>query len=327
MVTSAAVKECAQAHGADLVGVASMDRFEGAPPEMDPRQIFPEAEAVVVMGFRIPRGCFRGIEEGTYFAAYPAMGYAGINLLAAPSALRATTLFLEDHGYESVPVQNMVIDAAVDIQHGTLKGRQPAAPDRPAPDVMVHFRLAAVAAGLGELGYSKVFLSPQYGPRQRLALLITDAPLEPDPLYEGQICDRCMLCVQECPGTAISATDTIEVELAGKRLAWGKLDVDRCTLAYTGGVRELCPFVPDDFPEFEEAAANPWESIAKIPFNNNSLAIFHHLGALGGARGCIRACMMHLEETGRIATRFRKPFRRRPPWRISRDPPAASSAP
>jgi hypothetical protein len=76
-------REC----GADLVGIASMDRFEGAPRGLDPRHIFPDAKAMIVMGFRILRGTLRGIEEGTFFIAYPSMGYAGINRIYQPMVL------------------------------------------------------------------------------------------------------------------------------------------------------------------------------------------------------------------------------------------------
>ena len=73
------IRNYAKQLGADLCGFASMDRFEGAPKQMDPRYIFPDAKTCIVLAFRIPRGYFRGIEEGTYFANYTAMGYAGIN--------------------------------------------------------------------------------------------------------------------------------------------------------------------------------------------------------------------------------------------------------
>jgi len=53
--------------GADLVGIGDMSRFEGAPPQMDARYIFPEARAIIGLAFRIPRGYLRGIEEGTHF--------------------------------------------------------------------------------------------------------------------------------------------------------------------------------------------------------------------------------------------------------------------
>ena len=44
MLTSQMVKEAALAAGADLCGIGDMARFAGAPPEMDPRHIFPEAK-------------------------------------------------------------------------------------------------------------------------------------------------------------------------------------------------------------------------------------------------------------------------------------------
>ena len=45
-MTSEKLKLLARQLGADLCGIASMDRFEGAPPEQDPRCIFPEAKSL-----------------------------------------------------------------------------------------------------------------------------------------------------------------------------------------------------------------------------------------------------------------------------------------
>ena len=67
-----------------------------------------------------------------------------------------------------------------------------------------------------------MFLTPEFGPRQRFAFLLTDAPLESDTLFDGQICDRCMLCVKDCPVNAISGTETVKVTVAGRELEWGK---------------------------------------------------------------------------------------------------------
>jgi len=326
MLTSARVKEYAGKCGADLVGIASMDRFEGAPAQMDPRYIFPDAKAMVVMGFRIPRGCFRGIEEGTYFANYCSFGYYHINLVYAMNVLREVTLFLEDEGYEAVPYDNTSV--RLGIGQGT-----PVAPGKPSPDVFVHFRLAAVAAGLGEIGHSKLFLSPEFGPRQRLALLLTDAPLEPDPLFAGEVCDRCMQCVAECPGKAISEDRTVEVVVGGKVCKWGELDVARCAGAYEGAVAETNPFMPDEVRDeisdmLEQApkddmtaqcaySGRVWDRVrTAIPYNAAAWESYHHPAPIGGAKGCIRACMIHLEQTGRIKARFKNPFRKTPPWKL-----------
>ena len=289
MLKSEEVKKFAKKCGADLVGIASMDRFEGAPKNMDPRYINPDAKALIVFGFRIFRGCLRGIEEGTYFVSYSSMGYAGINWVYAPVVLWNFCKALEDEGYEATPIPNIFWPRT---------GR-PVSEDKPGPDVFLHYRIAAFCAGLGEIGYGKVFLTPEFGPRQRFAAVLTDAPLEPDPLFEvGKLCDRCMLCVKDCTGEAISATETVKVEVAGRMLEWGKLDVERCTSAFAGGNEEFNPF------------------FGTGPKGTGPNPVYEYGRALEGARGCIRACMIHLEEQGKIKNAFKKPFRIRKPWRL-----------
>jgi len=82
----------AKEFGADLVGIASMDRFEGAPPQMDPRYIMPEAKSMIVMAFRVMRGSLRGIEEGTFFSNYSAMGYGGLTYTYIPMTVQLILL-------------------------------------------------------------------------------------------------------------------------------------------------------------------------------------------------------------------------------------------
>ncbi|MCM8770203.1 MAG: hypothetical protein NC911_11185 [Candidatus Omnitrophica bacterium] len=294
MITARKVKEVAKKAGADLVGIASLDRFEGAPRQMDPRYINPEAKALIVIATRIPRGTLRGIEEGTYFLSYSSMGYGGINRIYNPMILWHLTRYLEDQGYEATPVPNDYYNwPAIDYATGQMKDNwaKPVSPEKPAPDVFIHFRIAAFCAGLGEIGYSKVFLTPEFGPRQRFACLLTDAPLEPDPIYDGpRICDRCLLCVKECTGQAISPTETIQVKIAGQKIEWGKLDVAACTRAFAGGNRQYNPFIGEPSP------------------------VVVYSRALEGARGCIRACMSHLEKEGKIKNKFKNEFRKRKQW-------------
>ncbi len=319
MLKAEEVKECAKECGADLVGIASMDRFEGAPKQMDPRYIFPDAKAMIVMGFRIFRGCLRGIEEGTFFVAYAGMGYAGINWVYQPMVLWNLCKMIEDEGYEAVPIPNNFpwTNTNSSGQDPEATGRlnerwsRPVSPDRPAPDVFIHMRIAAFCAGLGEIGYSKMFLSPEFGPRQRLAAVITDAPLEPDPLYEGpQLCDRCMLCAEDCTGEAISTTETVKVTVAGRKLEWGKIDYEKCSRYFCGASKEHNPFMVT--PEDEQGFTQPVGRSQRYKVG----PVYVYGRALEGARGCIRACMVHLEEQGKIKNAFKHPFRRRKPWRL-----------
>ncbi|HNS33173.1 MAG TPA: hypothetical protein PKN36_09435, partial [bacterium] len=90
----------------------------------------------------------------------------------------------------------------------------------------------AVAAGLGELGWNGQVLTPQYGPRQIFAALVTDAPLVCDSLYGGpQLCLRCYSCVKSCPSQAISPEDSVSISVNGKTFSWGKNDRLRCDWA------------------------------------------------------------------------------------------------
>ena len=69
----------------------------------------------------------------------------------------------------------------------------------PNRDLTAAVKQVALAAGLGELGLSKLFLTPQFGPRQRIFAVLTDAVLEPDPLLPpGSVCDRCGACARAC---------------------------------------------------------------------------------------------------------------------------------
>jgi len=327
------VKRLAKASGADLIGIGSLDRYDGAPKEFDPRYIFPEAKAIIGLGFRIPRGYLRGVEEGTHFYQYPAMGYASINEVYAPAVLREVACFLEDDGYEGVAIRNFGgtstlsdFDGSADEPPGlgrSVRHSRPVREGYPPPDVYVHFRIAAFICGMGEIGWSKVFLTPEFGPRQRFAFMLTDAPLAPDALHEGGLCDRCMRCVAECPG-ALDAEESVKVTVAGRELEWSKIDEWYCAFAYASGLSSINPFLPEDaldeIPDGRKILAGE-----KKPSREETMKIWGILGryyakpngynpAMCAGRGCMRACMIHLEEQGKLSNKFRSKFRKRTPW-------------
>jgi ferredoxin len=227
------------------------------------------------------------------------MGYGGINFIRMPTVLWGVTNFLEDAGYDALPIANNFPWAAQSNDDGTDRQNWsvPVAPGKAKPDVTPHMRICAFAAGLGEIGYSKVFLTPEFGPRQRFGAILTNAPLKADPLFEGKICDRCMLCAKDCSGKAISTTETVKVTVAGREIEWGKLDEHKCRVAFHGGAPEANPFY-DDQPKQK---------------------IIWHGEAWEGARGCIRACMVHLEEKGVLGNKFKEKFRKKKRWEMPAD--------
>ena len=56
--------------GADLIGFAPISRFGEESPV---RKLMPEAKTVIGLGFRVLRGAYRGIEEGSTYYQYTTM--------------------------------------------------------------------------------------------------------------------------------------------------------------------------------------------------------------------------------------------------------------
>ena len=68
----------------------------------------------------------------------------------------------------------------------------------------------AVAAGLGFMGRNGLVITPEYGPRQRWAIITTDAeipiPVVKDLKQLEEFCENCGACVRECKGGAAYET-------------------------------------------------------------------------------------------------------------------------
>ena len=65
----------------------------------------------------------------------------------------------------------------------------------------------AIDAGLGELARNGLLITPEFGPRVRLAKVFTDMPLVPDQPVEFGVWDFCMQCekcAEKCPSNSIA---------------------------------------------------------------------------------------------------------------------------
>jgi reductive dehalogenase len=65
----------------------------------------------------------------------------------------------------------------------------------------------AIDAGLGELARNGLLITPEFGPRVRLAKVLTDIPLVPDrPIEFGvwNFCMQCEKCADKCPSNSIA---------------------------------------------------------------------------------------------------------------------------
>jgi len=210
--------------------------------------------------------------------------------------------------------------------------------------VQLAIRIAGVAAGVGEIGWAKVFMTKKFGPRIRLAAIITDLPLEPDPLLEpNSICTKCMLCAKGCPSGAIphiKEGKIVEIKIEDKTYQWGDVDMGKCTLSYHGGDSTVSPFIHKSFPgwnidaskqNFTERGAYRFcwtlsnarwgkEDESPTGYVIEGHAMLNKWGVggsygIGGSRGCMRSCFNYLEKRNRIEQTFNNgEFIKRPRW-------------
>lgn len=305
MTLTERIRQAALDAGADLVGFAPIRRFDNAPPELHPRTIYPPTRTVIAVAVRQPRGALAAVEEGTYWQAYNCDSYWYLNEVVGPQVLRAVALALEADGATGVPVHNPF------HPHSGRKIRD----DQPAgPDGFVSLRVIGVAAGLGELGHSKVLLTPQLGPRQRVFAVFTDAEMEPTPLFEGEICDGCLACVRECEACAIGESRDVTFTIEGRQYAHAPFDDRACSHVHRGDDPRFGPFWNGTEADGEDPSYHKFVDHR-----------FRHRGICVG-RGCLRACLDHLEKAGRIEATFNTPLIRRERWKLSEPPADAAPA-
>jgi epoxyqueuosine reductase len=183
-MTSTEVKSFARSAGADLVGIAPVERFGGAPAGHLPRDILAGARSVVSLALRIPAGVLHG--PATSYQAAMNAAHAGLDRLGLLVAL-----FIEESGGRAVPVP-----ADEPYRHWV--------PERSYGRGDLSHKHAAQAAGLGRLGKNSLLITPEFGNMVHLTSVVTDAELEPDPVSDWEPCPKgCERCIRACPAGAI----------------------------------------------------------------------------------------------------------------------------
>ncbi|NLM77837.1 MAG: hypothetical protein GX173_07090 [Ruminococcaceae bacterium] len=253
--------------GIDAVGVAPAERFHSVARQKNPLSIFPEARSIILCARELPRGLFRGTEEGTLWTR------AGRLIDAHYMYLLAR--YLEDEGGVAVPSSPMAAERwpeGVVFRTGHV-----------APNVYPDLNDAVIACGLGEIGYCGLAMTPQFGIRQALGMIITDLDIEVDPIYTGSLCDRsqCARCAAACPLQAIHPEEETIHTVCGVTYTMAGIDRQKCLYCPNGA-----------FPDTTHPSALP-----------NRLTA-----------ACGRACLAHLEDSGLLEHTYQTPFRRRQPW-------------
>ena len=302
--------EIAKANGADLVGFAPAGRFA----ENDPIfQIFPGTKTVIGLAFRVLRGIYRGIEEGSTYYQYTTMAVENMEETVMPMAQLQVAMALEAEGFLALPqrrhqqIMGQENDTNPEVAYDAVyRGR--------TAEVQMDFLNAAIACGLGEKGLHGGLLTEPFGPMVRYCFILTDAELTPTQVQQPHLCDKCGKCIKACPGKAISEDGTVD--------NW------QCSVYYNGANGLKNPFMPPDaLADMEdrlaiiagEAQVTPEKArqiMDKLYFYPPAQ---HAYQCSICGKACYVECYVHLEEQGLLTKKFKTPFRKRTPWEFSID--------
>ena len=222
--------------GADLVGIAPVERFRNAPNGHHPSEFMPSCKSAISISMHIHQGAAdvwgdydQPNKTNTPYLFY---GYGLTNLELARMANRIAKA-LEYRGYKSLCFLPTWITSMAKYMDKTKTTKKLKAE--------ISHRHAAVAAGLGTLGLNGLLLTPEFGPMQRLVTVLTSAELEPTPLYDGpELCHPglCgMKCVRLCPAQAFSEKERQSCVIGERTLTYSTHDNIRCSYAIHGMIK------------------------------------------------------------------------------------------
>lgn len=174
----------------DRVGIANASLFH-APRGYNPTDLLEGCRSVIVFAKAIPKGVFEASRRRPHFYLNAYERYFAImDDLAILLAAR-----LEEKGFLSLSIPSCT---PLIRTEGLYRG-------------LLSLKHAAELAGLGSFGKNQLLLNETYGPRLRLAAVLTQAALEPDPPAEKSLCpESCSLCQEACPAKAIRPSGFIQ---------------------------------------------------------------------------------------------------------------------
>ncbi|MDF2565814.1 MAG: hypothetical protein K0Q53_2218, partial [Massilibacillus sp.] len=206
--------------GADLCGIASVERFADAPAGFHPTDIFKECKSVIVIAVRMPISMFASSSQGIYTFAH----------FRVFDKLNSITFNLTEK-LEKCEISAVPVPASEPYEYWDESRRH--------GQGILSLKHAAVRAGLGSMGKNTLLVNTQFGNMILLGAVLSSKEFEPDKMANDQACiPGCRICLDNCPASALDG-NTIEQSkcrsVCGKTTEGGGF-VYSCNLC-----RTLCP--------------------------------------------------------------------------------------
>jgi epoxyqueuosine reductase QueG len=214
------IKNFVLSMGADICGVASIERFEGAPKGFHPSDIYSEAKSVITFAKHFSPELFEANSKAPYTFVKGKISQMLDNISME------LVFYMEKQGFKAIPIPSDEPYDYWDSENSHGRG-------------ILSLKHSAQAAGIGFIGKNTLLVNEKYGNRLYLAAVITNAVLEEDNLAKNLCPDSCKKCLKECPKAAL---DGITINQKKCREA--------CITTTPGGgfvyscftCRKVCPF-------------------------------------------------------------------------------------
>lgn len=178
--------------GADVCGIANIDRFSDAPKGYHPADILPSCRTVIVIGIALPRGLTK-VNSRLIYGHFNNFSIQQIDNITFSIAKKIENEF----NAISLPIP---CDGPYEYwESEEMEGRG-----------LLSMKHAAVLAGLGTLGKSTLLLNEEYGNLLTVGVILTELELESDDLAESICIKECRLCIDNCPAHALNGENVVQ---------------------------------------------------------------------------------------------------------------------
>jgi len=167
-------------HGADLIGIAPVERFTEAPEGFSPSDVLSSCKSVIILLCEFPKDA---IEKST-------REYTDIrnNMVEKMDHMAENiSQIIRENGEEAIPIPSV---SGCKWNNGRARAA-------------ISLKHAAVLAGLGKIGRNYLLTNDKYGNLLWLSGIVTSAEFSPSPLVDYIICQKCNQCVDNCPSSAL----------------------------------------------------------------------------------------------------------------------------
>ena len=186
------IKEFAYNLGADVCGIANVDRFVDAPKGFHPKEIMPNAKSVVVFGKQSSKTLFDANTNVPYtFVRNKTLEMVDDIAISLSSSI-------EQSGDSVVPIPSVEPYEYWDSERRHGRG-------------ILSLKHAAQLAGLGRIGKNTLLVNEKYGNRLWLGAILVSADITPDSMSDHKGCSTsCSICLDACPQKALDGTTIVQ---------------------------------------------------------------------------------------------------------------------